>query len=640
MNPFAILMFIPAAACFILGFYCFRKGNLIGARTLGFLLLSITLWSTMYGLELLSSELETMRLFNRISYPGIATVPVFFFLFVMAVADRRKWFSAGRLFLLFLIPLFTVISMWTNEIHWFFYEVSALEIQGGFPIQKLVHGPLFWINISYTYLMLVAGILVLIREFVYSAESYRKQLSLILIGTLAPVLVNVNYIFRIFPVGYLDLTPVAFSIAAFFAAVSIFRFRILDLRPIARETIVESLQDGIVVIDDSKLVIDSNPMANRLLTVDDSNILGVHFEIAFRHIPGVVRFLGSNASQSELIHDNRIIELRRTDILGKRGKRRGSVLLLTEVTDRKRIEEALRKSEESLALAVKGGNIGLWDWKAGGGEMALNERYYQIMGYKSGELHLSFQEWKSHVHPEDLIPALESLYKCYNGDSDFFEIEYRMLSKTGDWIWVHDRGEVSERDEDGKAFRILGTHIDITSRRLVEEALRESQELYRKLATTDMLTGVMNRYSLNHILSVEMERAMRYGKTLSFIMFDLDDLKRINDTLGHLAGDTALKSVASFVSSRIRKSDSLGRWGGDEFLIVTPETDLKGAVDMAAKLQKGLRELEFPEIGELSISIGVSSKKENDSSYDDILRRADKALYESKARGKNTVTAI
>jgi diguanylate cyclase (GGDEF)-like protein len=120
----------------------------------------------------------------------------------------------------------------------------------------------------------------------------------------------------------------------------------------------------------------------------------------------------------------------------------------------------------------------------------------------------------------------------------------------------------------------------------------------------------------------------------------LDDLKRINDTLGHLAGDTALKSVASFVSSRIRKSDSLGRWGGDEFLIVTPETDLKGAIDMAAKLQQGLREFELPEIGELSISIGVSSKKENDSSYDDILRRADKALYESKARGKNTVTAI
>ncbi|HQN27684.1 MAG TPA: GGDEF domain-containing protein, partial [Mesotoga sp.] len=174
----------------------------------------------------------------------------------------------------------------------------------------------------------------------------------------------------------------------------------------------------------------------------------------------------------------------------------------------------------------------------------------------------------------------------------------------------------------------------------IEEALKESQEMYRTLATTDMLTGVLNRYSLDQLLERETERSRRYREPLSVIMFDLDDLKKINDTHGHHAGDTALKALSFQILSKIRKSDSLGRWGGDEFLIVAPSTDLDGALEMAEKLRTEIDSGEFEAIDKLSISMGVSSLEVGEKDYDGLLRRVDRALYESKRRGKNRATAI
>ncbi len=510
MNPFALLMFIPTVSCGLLGMYSFYKRELTGAGPLGFLMLAITWWSTMYGLELLSNDLQQMRLLNSISYPAIVSLPVFVFMFVMAILDRREWFTFKRVVLLFIVPAIVNLTMWTNEFHWLFYTVSEIDTQWPFPVQKLVHGPLFWINIVYTYVLLVGSIVLLLREWFYSERPYRTQLSIILLGMAFPILVNLNYLFKILPVGYIDLTPVAFFLTALFAALSIFRFRLFDLRPIAKETVIRNLEDGIVVIDKSDILIDVNPVSVKLLEIDGEKALGLPIDDAFSRMPALLGFIGSTDSRSEMVIGERIVESRKTSIMSKRGRLRGHIVLLTDITDRKRIEEALK----------------------------------------------------------------------------------------------------------------------------------ESQEMYRTLATTDMLTGVLNRYSLDQLLERETERSRRYREPLSVIMFDLDDLKKINDTHGHHAGDTALKALSFQILSKIRKSDSLGRWGGDEFLIVAPSTDLDGALEMAEKLRTEIDSGEFEAIDKLSISMGVSSLEVGEKDYDGLLRRVDRALYESKRRGKNRATAI
>jgi len=640
MNTYAFLTFLAAGVCFVMAILFSRRRGILEAGILSLLMFSIAWWAFFYAVELLGHDLETMRLLNKISYPGIVCTPVFLFLFSMAILDKREWFTWRRISLLFAVPVAVLVSMWTNEVHWLYYSVSELDLSASFPVQRLVHGPLFWFGISYSYVLLLLSIILIARQYILSRGPYKGQLKMILLGTFFPVLVNLNYLFGFVDFGYLDMTPIAFTLAGVFMALGVMRYRLFDIRPVAKETVFESLPDGVIITDDRGTVADINPMACSMFGVESESSIGLHFSDAFKGIEPIVSFLGSDLSKSDLEVGEKIVDSRKTTIFSKGGKTRGSVVLLTEITERKRVEDALRQSEERLALAVKGGNVGLWDFRIKEGELSINDRYYQIMGYSTGEPVIAFQKWKELVHPEDLLPSLEEMDKCYSGETDHFEVEYRMLSKSGEWIWVHDRGEAAERDKNGRATRILGTHIDISPTKQIEEALRESQEKYKKLATTDMLTGVMNRYSLDELLKTETDRSKRYGIPLSLLMLDLDNLKTINDNAGHLAGDEALKEMCSFVQSNIRSCDHLGRWGGDEFLVLVTNTDLEGAMKVAEKLRFGLNSLEPKECGKLSISIGVSTLLDGESDYDRLLRRVDKALYESKRNGKNRVTSL
>ena len=640
MNIYALLTFIPAIVCLAIAIRLANRREQLEAITLSLLMFSIAWWAFFYAVELLGHDLETMRLLNKISYPGIVSTPVLFFLFSMAILDKRKWFSWKRILFLFVIPLAVLLSMWTNEIHWLYYSVSELDLSSSFPVQRLVHGPLFWLGMFYTYILLLSSIFSIAHQYVLSKGPYRGQLKMILFGTLFPVLVNINYLFGFVDFGYLDMTPFAFTLASVFMAIGVMRYRLFDIRPVAKETVFERLPEGVIITDDRGTVVDINPMACSMFGVECPKLIGLNFSDAFSDSETVLSFFNSDQSNSELKVGKAIIDARKTIIHSSRGKIRGHIILLTEITERKKVEDALRQSEERLALAVKGGNVGLWDFNIDKGEFSINERYYQIMGYPGGDLLITFQNWKEFVHPEDLLPSLEEMERCYNGEKDYFDIEYRMLSKSGDWIWVHDRGEAAERDKNGRATRILGTHIDISPTKQIEEALRESQEKYRKLATTDMLTGVMNRYSLSELLRAETERSRRYGSPLSLLMFDLDNLKMINDNYGHLAGDEALKITCSYVQSSIRNCDYLGRWGGDEFLLIVTNTDFDGAIKVAEKLRAGLCVKEHKNFGKLSISIGVSVLHKDESDFDALLRRVDKALYESKKNGKNRVTSF
>ncbi len=161
---------------------------------------------------------------------------------------------------------------------------------------------------------------------------------------------------------------------------------------------------------------------------------------------------------------------------------------------------------------------------------------------------------------------------------------------------------------------------------------------FKKQAATDALTGVSNRNKLLDILHAEINRSLRYQTPLSLIMFDIDYFKRINDAYGHNIGDCVLKQVTQIVSDNIRETDILARWGGDEFLILTPESDINNTKLMANKLGALIKEFRFQEVGNVTSSFGVAQFRPGDD-LETFIGRADHVLYRAKEGGRGRVEA-
>jgi diguanylate cyclase (GGDEF)-like protein/PAS domain S-box-containing protein len=191
------------------------------------------------------------------------------------------------------------------------------------------------------------------------------------------------------------------------------------------------------------------------------------------------------------------------------------------------------------------------------------------------------------------------------------------------------------------------THVveytrDITHRKKEEEEKRELIRTLNHLSTTDVLTGLYNRRALNDILKHEIERANRYGIDLSLILIDVDNFKLINDSFGHTVGDQALKLIADALVRSLRKTDIPGRYGGDELMVILPETCIEGARNLAEKIRRTIEEVPLDLPGKkritLGVSIGVAGCCAPPENIDTIVALADKALYDSKLAGRNRVT--
>ncbi len=174
--------------------------------------------------------------------------------------------------------------------------------------------------------------------------------------------------------------------------------------------------------------------------------------------------------------------------------------------------------------------------------------------------------------------------------------------------------------------------LDISQRKRAEEEIKH-------LATTDSLTGIANRGAFSAILTGEVERAKRYGTPLALAMYDLDYFKRVNDTFGHDVGDYVLRAVTDLVKQNIRATDVVARWGGEEFLVLMPQMDMRGAGKAAEKLRQAIAGHHFDKVSELTASFGVVVFDAQDD-QNSLLKRVDDALYRAKQQGRNRVEML
>jgi diguanylate cyclase (GGDEF)-like protein/PAS domain S-box-containing protein len=298
------------------------------------------------------------------------------------------------------------------------------------------------------------------------------------------------------------------------------------------------------------------------------------------------------------------------------------------ITDRIMAENALRESEERMRTITQMAASAIVMIDDAGAVSFWNPAAESLFGY-------SAEEAMGRDLHKIIVPQ-----RHYED----FRKGFGRFAETGEGAILGRALEMTAQRKDGTEFPVdlsisgirikeqwhaVGIIRDITERKQAEHKLREHAE-------KDALTGVLNRRKFYEVLDQEKERAVRYGRSLSLIMFDIDHFKAVNDTYGHAAGDSVLKKTASVVADHVRKADALGRIGGEEFAVLATETTAESALALAEKIRAAVEIAEHDRIGKITVSIGVSTY-DNELTLDEFIRRADEALYAAKNNGRNRV---
>jgi len=301
--------------------------------------------------------------------------------------------------------------------------------------------------------------------------------------------------------------------------------------------------------------------------------------------------------------------------------------LMVDITARKEAEAEVLHLTQRLTLATRTAHIGIWEYEPETGKVVWDRTMYEIFGLSPAQFHGRFEDITAYIHPDDLAHLQSLIGEALRTNCDFVT-SFRIL-RHGHDIRHIDAHAVLVPGNANRPARMIGVNRDIT------EHKRNEQELVR-LATTDLLTGCYNRGYLHRVLEREVDRTRRYGGPLSIIMYDLDNFKSINDTWGHDVGDQVLASTANAVREAIRRTDVLARWGGEEFMVLCPDTSAADAVVLADRVLQALRECPTPLAGVVTASVGVVTLRP-DEGTDALLKRADDLMYRAKQTGRDRV---
>jgi PAS domain S-box-containing protein len=352
-TPYALAVFGAALLCGAVALRAWRR-QMPGANTLALLMLAAFVGSAGYTLELLGADLTVKVFWAKAQYLGLTAAPVAWLTLALQLSGREEGLTRRKLVGLSIVPLLTLLLVFTNERHALLWSATRLDSTGPFLALQLTHGPAFWLFVAYAYAFFALGAAFIVRTALRWPRQYGWQTAIVLAGSLLPWIGNVVDLTGVSPLPQLSLTPFASALGGLIFAWGLSRFQLFDIAPVARDTLVESLLDPVLVLDDQQRVIDVNPAAQRLLDVRGQGRSAA--EALARH-PGLLAGLrhetGTHIEIALQTADGpRDYELRFSPLHDRSGRRRGWLVVLHDITQRRLAETALQRRDAILqALA-------------------------------------------------------------------------------------------------------------------------------------------------------------------------------------------------------------------------------------------------------------------------------------------------
>jgi diguanylate cyclase (GGDEF)-like protein/PAS domain S-box-containing protein len=521
VNPLSALVFVFGALTLGIAVYAWRQRSVVAARAFAVFMLSVAVYVLGYSFELASPDLATMLLWNKVQYAGILCYAELFLIFTLQYTGRGRWLTRRRMALLFVLPAILLALKLGDESWHLIYRTAQVDATGLIPLLDFTRGPAYYVVVANNLALFTLSLYLLWQKRSHASALYRSQTSLMLAAASCLYLVYLYYLSGVplFPsLRHLDINPFVFTLWTGAVSWAMFRHRLFDLNPIARDALIEHLRDGVVVLDAQQRLVDANPAALKIF--------------GWARAP-----VGQPVAQ---VFPN------------------------------------------WAALA----RLGQADDPSGASLIAVSEI------------------------------GLDGARQDAGGSSLIYEASLETL-----------------KDQDGARVGNLVLLHDVTARKRAEEKLRE-------ISLEDELTGLTNRRGFNVLAGQMLQMAARMGVAATLIYGDLDELKQINDTQGHAAGDQALVATAQILKGACRSSDIVARIGGDEFVVLALEPASAAGAAGGALLERiealvHAHNERNSRPCDLSISLGLARSEPGAMrSIEALLDAADQAMYAHKATRK------
>lgn len=568
-------LFLSALFGLFLTLFVYRNRRSPGAFALIALLLSGILWSVAYAMEIASINIGEKIIWAKIQYFGICGIPVAWFLFSMrylgspATLHRMRKFSP----VLYIVPAITVVLVWTNEFHRLVWrEVQILSV-GTLHVLDFDHGTWFWIFWGFSYLLLISGSVWLISRLLGSHRLLRWQIGLALAGAIIPWIGNLLYVLHLCPGGVIDCTPFGFVLAGMLFSLSLFRFHLAKVIPIAHQVVFDEMSDGILVLDLQNQLIDMNRIAKKDILSHRTQAITTPISKALPQLYQLVenRPVDEEVKSEFTIGNNRDLrfyELHILPITDTHSKQIGRLAVFHDITVRKQAEARLKTAYEELEDRIlertedlREANLKLAEElkqrrlaegrfedivnsspdaillvESQGQIVLTNDQAAHLFGYPNGELkdkHFLeliptrfkyeykqlFLEFLSGSEQEKFISQYEVVGMCSDGSEFPIELGLSRLKASSGVLVAFVARDIRKRKQAEQEQAALLEEIQQSQKQLraLTTRLEESQELERRQIAVELhdrvgqsLTALnLNLMSIRNKLPVELEASIR-----------------------------------------------------------------------------------------------------------------------------------
>jgi diguanylate cyclase (GGDEF)-like protein len=612
----------------------------------------------------------------RIELFLLSFIPATFLLFILQFTAHKRWKNSWRQSMIFILPLVTILFGLITKFNWMIWKNIEILAVNNLNVVDFEFGN--WFVIFWIYSVLIYGFIFyqINNHSKLSINIEKSQAKMFKLSAGISLVLSLLCLIPLFQPEILKIASICFGISGILIGFSIYHYQLFDLSPLIYHSLLENIEDGIIVINKSYRLLHINRTAKMLLNLNGNAIFGevlhsilpvnspwlnvilfkqnhlviqsengqeIYYEINFSPL------LTHNQNPNELILIRDITEYKSSK-LAEQSVREMAEIRAMELDVLRKVAEQLNQSVElkdvmSMGLEAIVSLIG-----ARFGYVILADEFGRPSFAGSYKLPEAVKE-AFDAYP--ICPVCKSFERLLNGEYQepvtfmpcrvLFEVSISypgLISiplKLGErrlgFLHLVMAPEVIFSGDEISLLQTLGDQFSAA----VERA--RMYENFEKMAMIDSLTGLYNRRQLFNLGQIEFSRACRYNHSISVIMLDIDLFKKVNDVYGHIIGDQVLQQIANRSRSVLRTSDIIGRYGGEEFVILLPETSIHHAQNIANRIR--LLVLDRPimtDRGEVSVSVslGISSMEGDcDSRLEWVIDQADQALLKAKDLGRN-----